>query len=139
LKRLDKAAKLMDKFEQKKTWEKFVLDREENYKDNKQLLYAVMRNKTKPKSEIKKILDQNGNLVWTRRKYLQTWKNYYERLLATEEKIEDVENNLPTTSEENQNIDMMDVESAVGQMKNKSLGYDEVTVEMVPNAGPLGM
>jgi hypothetical protein len=26
---------------------------------------------------------------------------------------------LPTTSEENQNIDMMDVESAVGQMKKK--------------------
>jgi hypothetical protein len=66
-----------------------------------------MRNKTKPKSEIKKILDQNGNLVWTRRKYLQTWKNYYERLLATEEKIEDIENNLPTTSEENENMDMM--------------------------------
>jgi hypothetical protein len=27
------------------------------------LLYADMRNKTKPKSEITKILDQNGNLV----------------------------------------------------------------------------
>jgi hypothetical protein len=100
----------MIKFEQKKTWEKFVLDLEENYKDNKKLLYAVMRNKTKPKSEISKILDQNGNLVWTSGKYLQTWKNYYERLLATEEK--DIETNLPTTSEENENMDMMDVEIA---------------------------
>jgi ribosomal protein S17E len=56
-KRLDKVAKSMIKFEQKKTWEKFVLDLEQNYKDNKKLLYAVMRNKRKPKSEISKILD----------------------------------------------------------------------------------
>jgi hypothetical protein len=62
----------MIKFEQKKTWEKFMLDLEENYKENKKLLYAVMRNKTKPKSEISKILDQNGNYAWTREKYLQT-------------------------------------------------------------------
>jgi hypothetical protein len=41
-----------------------VLDLEENYKENKKLLYAVMRNKTKPKSEIGKILDQNGNYAW---------------------------------------------------------------------------
>jgi hypothetical protein len=34
------------------------------------------------------ILDQNGNLAWTREKYLQTWKNHYERLLATEEKTD---------------------------------------------------
>jgi hypothetical protein len=37
-KRLDKAAKLMIKFEQKKTWEKFVLDLGENYKDNKKIV-----------------------------------------------------------------------------------------------------
>jgi hypothetical protein len=109
----------MIKFEQKKPWEKFVLDLEENYKENTKLLYAVIRNKTKPKSEISKILDQNGNLVWTREKYLQTWKNHYERLLATEEKTEAVETNLPTTSEENENMDMMDVEIAIGQMKKK--------------------
>jgi hypothetical protein len=47
-KRLDKAAQFMIKCEQKKTCKKFVLDLEENYKDNKKLLYAVMRNKTKP-------------------------------------------------------------------------------------------
>jgi hypothetical protein len=37
-KRLDKAAKLMIKFEQKKTWEKFVLDLGENYRDNKKIV-----------------------------------------------------------------------------------------------------
>jgi hypothetical protein len=35
---------------------------------------------------------------------LQTWKNYYERLLATQEKTEDIETNLPTTSEGNENM-----------------------------------
>jgi hypothetical protein len=59
--------------------------------------------------------------------------------LATQEKIEDIETNLPTTSEENENMDMMNVEIAAGQMKKKSPGYDEVTVEMITNAGPLGM
>jgi hypothetical protein len=34
----------------------------------KKLLYAVLRNKTEPKSEISKILDQNGNYTWTREK-----------------------------------------------------------------------
>jgi hypothetical protein len=34
--------------------------------------------------------------------------------LATEEKIEDIQINLPTTSEENENMDMMDVEITVG-------------------------
>jgi hypothetical protein len=90
-----------------------------------------MRNKTKPKSEIGKILDQNGNYAWTREKYLQTWKNHYERLLATEEKTEAIETNLLTTNEENENMDMMGVEIAIGQIKkNKSPGDDEVTVEM---------
>jgi hypothetical protein len=38
------------------------------------------------------------------------------------------------------NMDMMDVEIAIGQMKkNKSPSDDEVTVEMITNAGPLGM
>jgi hypothetical protein len=91
----------------------------------------------KPKSESSKILDQNGNYAWTREKYLQTWKNHYERLLATEEKT--IETNLPTTSEENVNMDMRDVEIAIGQMKKKSPGDDAVTVEMITNADPLGM
>jgi hypothetical protein len=41
--------------------------------------------------------------------------------LATEEKTEDIETNLPTTSEENENMDMMNVEIAVGQMKKINL------------------
>jgi hypothetical protein len=41
------------------------------------------------------------------------------RLLATEEKIEDTETNLPITSEENENMYMMDVEIAIGQMKRR--------------------
>jgi hypothetical protein len=55
----------------------------------------------------------------TREKYLQTWKNHYERLLATEEKTEAIETYVPTTSEENGNMDMMDVEIAIGQTKKK--------------------
>jgi hypothetical protein len=39
--------------------------------------------------------------------------------LATEEKTEAIETNLPTTSEENENMDMMDVEIAIGQMITK--------------------
>jgi ribosomal protein S17E len=37
---------------EKRTWEKFVLDLQEDYKGNKKLLYAVMRSQTKPKTEI---------------------------------------------------------------------------------------
>ena len=37
----------------------------------------------KPKSEISKILNEDGKLVWTKGEYLQTWKNYYENLLTT--------------------------------------------------------
>jgi hypothetical protein len=39
----------MIKFEKRKTWVKFVLHLQEDYKGNNKLLYAVIRNKTKPK------------------------------------------------------------------------------------------
>jgi hypothetical protein len=32
---------------------------------NKKLLYAVMRNKMKPKTELNSILDKNGKLAYT--------------------------------------------------------------------------
>jgi hypothetical protein len=51
-KRLNRAVICMIKFERRRTWEKFVLDLQEDYKGNKKLLYAVMRNKTKPKTEL---------------------------------------------------------------------------------------
>jgi hypothetical protein len=37
---------------EKRIWEKFVMDLQEDYKGNKKLLYAVTRNKVKPKTEL---------------------------------------------------------------------------------------
>jgi hypothetical protein len=66
LNRLNRAVKCMIKFGKRRTWEKFLLDLQEGYKGNKKLLYAVMRNKTKPKTELWRILDRNRKFVWTR-------------------------------------------------------------------------
>jgi hypothetical protein len=61
-KRLNTATKCIIKSEKRKTWEKSVLDLQEDYKGNKKLLYA-MRNKMEPKSELCSILDTNRKLV----------------------------------------------------------------------------
>jgi hypothetical protein len=56
----------------RKQCEKFVLDLEENDKDNKKN-YCMQSEETRQNQnqETSKILDKNGNLVWTRGKYLQ--------------------------------------------------------------------
>jgi predicted metal-dependent TIM-barrel fold hydrolase len=59
--RLDKKAKCMIIFEHKWTWNKFVIDFNENYKQNE--LYAVMRTKMKLKPELINVLDKNGKLA----------------------------------------------------------------------------
>jgi uncharacterized protein (DUF342 family) len=48
-KRLDKAATSMIKFEQKKSWEKFILDLEENYKENKKTIVCSHEEQDKTK------------------------------------------------------------------------------------------
>jgi ferric iron reductase protein FhuF len=78
-KRLNRAVKSMVKFE-KRTQEKFALDLQEDYKEH-ELLYALMRNKTKPKSELCSVQDRNGKLVWTQDPYLRTWMEDFMELL----------------------------------------------------------
>jgi hypothetical protein len=67
----------MIKFEKRRAWEKFVVDLQEYYKGNKKLLYAVMRNKTKPKTELSSILDRDGKLIWTQYTDLSTWMEHF--------------------------------------------------------------
>jgi hypothetical protein len=51
-------------FEERRTWEEFVVDIQEGYKENK-LLYAVMGNKMKPKTELCSMFNKSRKLVWT--------------------------------------------------------------------------
>jgi ribosomal protein S17E len=46
VKRLNTAVKCTIKFEKRRTWEKWVLDLQEDYKGNKKLLHEVKQNKT---------------------------------------------------------------------------------------------
>jgi hypothetical protein len=61
-----------------------VLVLQEDYKGNKKLLYAVMRNKTKPKTELHSILDRNGKLFWTQDDYFMTRMNAYGVIRCTD-------------------------------------------------------
>jgi hypothetical protein len=99
-KRLATAVKCMIKFE-KRTWEKFVLDKQEDCKGNKNLLYAGMRNKMKPKTELCSILDKDGKLVWTEDAYLRTWMEHFMELLSVQTDNEDITENSYTTGNSN--------------------------------------
>jgi hypothetical protein len=50
----------MIKSEKRRTWERFVVDLQEDYKGNEKLLYAIMMNKMKRKTELCSTLHKNG-------------------------------------------------------------------------------
>ena len=69
------------------------------------------------------------------------WKNHYEKLLNSEELPQlgehgvNVKTNINTV-----NLDMLDVEIALSQIKNnRSLGFYKITIEMIKTAHPLRM
>jgi hypothetical protein len=66
---------------EKRTWEMYGLDLHEDYKGNAELSHAVMRNKSKPKTELCSILDTNGKLVWSQDTYLRTWTEQFVKLI----------------------------------------------------------
>jgi hypothetical protein len=48
----------MIKFEKGRTWENLVVDLQDDYKGNKKLLYAMIRNKMKTKTELCSIIEK---------------------------------------------------------------------------------
>jgi hypothetical protein len=122
----------------KKTWEKFVVDLLEDYKENNKLLYAVIRNKTKPKTELCSILDKNENLVWTKDAFLRTWMEHSMELLngSIDRKNYIIENrNIPEKIE----VNIFNLETAMRQMKNnKSPEHDKLTTNTTKAARPIG-
>jgi hypothetical protein len=72
-----------------KNMRKFVLDLEEDYKENK-FLYAVMWNKAKPKPKLCSVLDKSVNLVWRKYAYLKTWVERFTELLNRLTDSEDI-------------------------------------------------
>jgi hypothetical protein len=90
----------MIKFETRKTWEKFVTDLQEDCKRNK-LLCAVMRNKTKSKTEPSSIRDKNRKLVWIQAAYLRTWIEHFVELLNGQTDSEDITENNHITQNSN--------------------------------------
>lgn len=61
-----------------------------DYKENKNLLYAVMRNKIKPKSALCSILEKDGNLASTEDTYLNTQIEYFKDLLITVRRVQKI-------------------------------------------------
>ena len=90
-----------------------------------------MRNKTKPKGEIDKILNQEGKLMWTRNEYIQAWKHHYEKTTGFRIPQEEDEVNAST----NNNIvilDKQELEIAISQMNNNRLSSsDKITIEII--------
>jgi ferric iron reductase protein FhuF len=115
----------------KRTWKKFVVDLKEDYRGNKKLLYAVMRNKMKPKTELCSVLDKNGKLVWTQEAYLRVWMVHFMELLNGQTDSEDITGNNYTTENNNVldkiEVNMLEFETAIWQIKNnESSGYDKL-------------
>jgi hypothetical protein len=139
-KRFNTAVKCMIKFGRR--CEKFVLGLQEDYKGNKKLLHTVIRNKMKPKTELCSTLDRIRTLVWTQDAYLRTWMEHFMGLLNGQMDSEDITENNYTTEDTNIpdkiEVNMLDLETAVRPMKNKSPRSDELTTDMIKAAGPIG-
>jgi hypothetical protein len=122
---------------------KSVLDLQEDHIGKKKLLYAVMRNKSKPKTELCSIIDRNGKLVWTQVAYLRTWVKHFMELLNVQADNEGIIENNYTTENSNVlykiEVYMLDLETVMRQMKNsKSPSYNELIIDMIKAAGPIG-
>jgi hypothetical protein len=131
------------KFEKRRTREKFVLDLQEDYKGSKKLLYVVMRNKRKHKTELCNILDRNGKLVWVQDICLRTCVEHFMELLNVQTDSEDITEKNYTTDNSNipdkLEVNMLDLETVVRQMKNnKSPGCYELTTDLIKAGGTIG-
>jgi hypothetical protein len=90
----------------------------------KQETYAVMRNKTKPKTELCSILNKSGKLVWTQDAYLRTCVEHFMELLNGQTDSEDIADNSCTAECSNVldkiQVNMSDLETAMRQVKNNA-------------------
>lgn len=144
-KRLSRAARKMIALAKKMSWEKFTKEIEENFKNDKKILYRLLGNRRKQKENTSKVINKEGNPVWEEEEVLKVWKEYFQKLyegqneINTRDEIEEDESNNTITEETETDLQMLDVENAVLEMKNgKAPGIDDVTVEMIKAAGPIG-
>jgi hypothetical protein len=99
-----------------------------------------MKNEMKPETELCSTVDKKRKLVWTEDTYVRIWMEHFKKLLNGLTDNEDITKNNYTT--ENRyipdKIDMVDSETSMLQVLNKSPKYDVLSVDIIKVAGPIG-
>ncbi|XP_030766848.1 uncharacterized protein LOC115890687 [Sitophilus oryzae] len=131
--------KLLIKEAKNKSWEEFGNKMLNDYHANQKLFYRVLKNlKTgNQQSSVKQIGDSNGNLVTNEQEIIKCWKEYFQKLLCTDDVITnsqetELASNINTTAY--RKIDET-VEAIKMLKKGKAAGHDNITGEMLKNLG----
>ena len=71
----------------KMAWEKFTKAVEENFKDDKKILYRILGNRRKQKENTSKVINKEGKSVWEEEEVLKVWKEYFQSLYEGRDEI----------------------------------------------------
>lgn len=108
---------------------------------NKKMFYKMMKNKKRTTESAKKMEAEDGEIIEQEGAIKELWKNYFERLLNSNDDQENEKVNLGEIRlMEMKEISWIEVENALKKMKsNKSAGPDELTTDMIKVLGPVGI
>ncbi|XP_047112420.1 uncharacterized protein LOC124789170 [Schistocerca piceifrons] len=128
----------------KKAWEEYTKKLEEDVKSNKKMFYKMMKNKRKASEVPVKMETEDGTIIEDSGNIKDLWKEHFKKLLNAEEQVheETTNNGEIERSWEGElgQITREEMEKAVKKMNGgKAPGPDEVSVNMIRAAGPVGM
>lgn len=125
-------------------WEEFGRELDELYtKNNKHFWGIVKKLRGNKGNEVRGIRNKNNELKTETTEILQVWKEYYEEKFEENRNQQEEQDEYEDTDEEQQEnaieIEMKDVEEAIGTLKlGKAGGADGVEAEMIKVMGPKG-
>lgn len=128
--------------EKKKSWEEFTRELEEDVNTGKRMLYGITKSKRNDRTYTKIVKGECGELITQPEEIRKRWKEYFDKLLNVKSSSENRKQVQQTNLEleEEEDITMLEVELAVRGMKTgKAAGIDEISVEMIKAAGPIGL
>lgn len=126
--------------EKKKSWEEFAQKMEGDVSGSKRMLYGLIRSKRTERTITKLVKKEDGDLLTHPEEIKRRWKEYFDNLLNVNNCTGEIEAIQCEDSTTEDDITMLEVEVAVQKMKmGKATGMDEISIEMIKAAGPLGM
>lgn len=126
--------------EKRKSWEKFTKVIEEDVYGSKRIVYGLIKSKRKERVNTKLVKDERGELLTQPEGIRNRWKEYFDKLLNVRKDPTESEKEKEHGTERDNDITMLEVENALKKMKTgKSVGVDEVPVEMIKAEGAVGL